>query len=222
MTTAETTKEKEIKTPDAEGKQAADASATESKRASAPKGDTRSKKPFRKNTRKPRKRRERPKPEFDHRVVDIRRVTRVVAGGRRFSFSVTLVAGDRKGRVGVGVGKAGDTALAIEKAMRDAKNKMVRVARTDTNSIAHEVEAKYASAVLKIFPTPGKGGLTAGSAVRIVLELAGIQDVGAKLMSRTKNSINIARASVEALKKLPQQKTIKKKESKADAQASKK
>jgi len=150
--------------------------------------------------RKPR--RARPAPEFDHKVADIRRVTRVVAGGRRFSFSVTLIAGDRKGRVGVGVGKAGDTALAIEKALRQAKKSMYAVPRTKTYSIPHEVEAKYASAHVIIFPAPGKGGLTAGSATRSVLELAGVKDVGAKLLSRTKNKLNIARATIKALKKL--------------------
>ncbi|MCI0619978.1 30S ribosomal protein S5 [Candidatus Wolfebacteria bacterium] len=157
---------------------------------------------MRRNTRR-RTPRERTRPEFEHKVIDVRRVTRVVAGGRRFSFSVTLVAGNRKGSVGVGIGKAGDTALAIEKAMRDAKRHMIQIPRTDTDSIPHEVGAKYASVQLKIFPAPGKGGLTAGSAVRIVLELAGIKAVGAKILSRTKNKVNIARAAILALKKLP-------------------
>lgn len=157
---------------------------------------------IRRNTRR-RPPRARTRPEFEHKVIDVRRVTRVVAGGRRFSFSVTLVAGNRKGSVGVGIGKAGDTALAIEKAMRDAKRHMITLPRTDTGSIAHEVGAKYASVVLRIFPAPGKGGLTAGSAVRTVLDLAGVRAVGAKILSRTKNKINIARATVLALKKLP-------------------
>lgn len=157
---------------------------------------------MRRNTRR-RSPRTRTRPEFDHKVIDVRRVTRVVAGGRRFSFSVTLVAGNRKGSVGVGVGKAGDTALAIEKAMRDAKRRMITLARTDGGSIAHEVGAKYASVLLRIFPAPGKGGLTAGSAVRSVLDLAGVTAVGAKILSRTKNKMNIARATILALRKLP-------------------
>ena len=93
---------------------------------------------------------ERPKPEFDQKMLEIRRVTRVVAGGRRFSFSVTLVAGDRKGRVGVGIGKAGDTALAIEKATRDAKKSMITIRMTDNNSIPHEVSAKYCNSSIYI------------------------------------------------------------------------
>lgn len=159
--------------------------------------------PRRKNVRRNKRdgRRERVRPEFDHRVIDIRRVARVVAGGRRFSFSVTLVAGDRNGRVGVGVAKAGDTAAAIDKAMRSAKKNMIVVARTHTNSIAHETEAKYASAIIHVFPAPARG-LVAGGAARSVLELGGIHDVGAKMLSRSKNNINNARATIKALLKL--------------------
>lgn len=170
-----------------------------------------SQRPLQRNTRRgPRRssRKERVRPEFDNKIIDIRRVTRVVAGGRRFSFSVSLVAGNRKGSVGVGIGKAGDTALAIEKATRDAKKNMISIVRTESQSIPYEVGAKYASVQLKIFPAPGKGGLTAGSAVRDVLELAGVKDVGAKLHSRTKNKINIARATVRALTKLPGTKRV--------------
>lgn len=144
---------------------------------------------------------DRVKPEFDHKIIDTRRVTRVVSGGRRFSFSITLVAGDRKGRVGVGVGKAGDTALAIEKAMRDAKKNMVTIKRTKHHSIAHTVDAKVGSSRLSIKPAPGRG-IVAGSAVRTVCELAGIKDVGAKIYSRSKNKLGIARAAVKALQEL--------------------
>jgi small subunit ribosomal protein S5 len=144
---------------------------------------------------------ERVKPEFDHKIIDTRRVTRVVSGGRRFSFSITLVAGDRKGRVGVGVGKAGDTALAIEKAMRDAKKNMISIKRTKENSVAHTVDAKVGSSRLTLKPAPGRG-IVAGSAVRTVCELAGIKDVGAKIYSRSKNKLGIARAAVKALEQL--------------------
>ncbi len=145
--------------------------------------------------------RERIRPEFDQKILDIRRVTRVVAGGRRFSFSVALVAGDRKGRVGVGTGKAGETALAIEKAMRSAKKAMIRVSMTKTGSIAHDVSAKYASARVVIRPAPERG-LIAGSAVRNVLELAGIKDVTSKILSGSKNRLNNAQATVKALQTL--------------------
>ena len=103
----------------------------------------------------------RAKPEFDQKILDIRRVTRVVAGGRRFSFSVALVAGDKKGSVGLGLGKAGDTALAINKAVRNAKKNMVRLNLTKTMSIPHELSAKFSSSEVVIIPNRGRG-LVAG------------------------------------------------------------
>ena len=124
-----------------------------------------------------------------------------MAGGRRFNFSVAIVIGDKKGRVGVGLGKAADTALAIEKATRDAKKHMITVRRTETGSIRHEVGAKYASSTVSVIPSPGRG-LVAGSAMRTVLELAGVNDVITKILSRTKNKLTIARATVEALSQL--------------------
>jgi small subunit ribosomal protein S5 len=142
--------------------------------------------------------------EFDSVTIDVRRVARVMAGGRRFNFSVAIVIGDKKGRVGVGLGKAADTALAIEKATRDAKKHMITVRRTDTGSIPHEVSAKYASSTVAIMPSSGRG-LVAGSAMRTVLELAGVSDVITKILSRTKNKLTIARATVAALKKLQAQ-----------------
>ena len=92
------------------------------------------------------------KPEFDQKILDIRRVTRVVAGGRRFSFSVALVAGDKKGRVGLGLGKAGDTALAINKALRNAKKNMVKLNLTKTMSIPHQLSAKFSSSQIVLMP----------------------------------------------------------------------
>jgi small subunit ribosomal protein S5 len=144
---------------------------------------------------------ERPKPEFDQKMIGIRRVARVMAGGRRFNFSVTLVAGDRKGRVGVGLGKAGDTTLAIDKAMNDAKRNMIKVPMNKEGSIAHEVSAKFGSSKVIIKPAKGRG-LVAGSAVRNVLDLAGVHAVNGKILSRSKNKLNIARAAIEALKQL--------------------
>lgn len=144
---------------------------------------------------------DRARQEFDQKIVSIRRVTRVMAGGRRFSFSVSMVIGDKKGRVGVGIGKAGDTQLAIEKSVRDAKKNMIKVVMNKDSHIPHDVHAKYASSEVMIMPAPGRG-LVAGSSVRTVLELAGVKDVTAKLLSRSKNKLNNARATVEALKQL--------------------
>jgi len=143
----------------------------------------------------------RAKPEFDQKIVDIRRVTRVSSGGRRFSFAVSIVAGDRRGKVGVGTGKGGDTAMAVEKALRNAKKNMIIVNQTKTGSIPHEVFAKVSSARLHMMPSPGKG-IVAGSSVRDVLDLGGLKDVTAKLRSGTKNKLNNARVAIEALKLL--------------------
>jgi len=161
------------------------------------------KKELRKNPRRSRRRGrgERKKPEFEQKLVSIRRVTRVMAGGRRFSFSVGLVAGDKKGRVGFGTGKAGDTTLAIEKAYRQAKKNMIKLNLNKTNSIAHEVQAKFGSSEVKVWPTPGRG-LTAGSSVRDVLALGGVTDVSAKILSRSKNHVNNVKATLKALSKL--------------------
>jgi len=165
-------------------------------------GDAGGDRVFRKNPRRRTSRRpQRERSEFDQKIVSIRRVTRVMAGGRRFSFSVALVAGNRKGKVGVGTGKAGDTSLAIEKAFRAAKKGAVQLVLTKDMSVPHEVEAKYASSVVQIRPAKGRG-LVAGSSVRDVLELAGVKDVSAKVLTRSKNKLNNARVAIKALTSL--------------------
>ncbi len=140
----------------------------------------------------------RPKPEFDQKIIDIRRVTRVVSGGRRFSFSVALAAGDKKGAVGLGLGKAGDTSLAINKALRNAKKNMVRVSLTKTMSIPHEIEGKFASSSIKLMPNKGRG-IVIGSVMHDIVKLAGIKDVTGKINSGSKNKLNNAKAMMVAL-----------------------
>jgi small subunit ribosomal protein S5 len=139
--------------------------------------------------------------EFEQVTIDARRVARVMAGGRRFNFSLVVVIGDKKGRVGVGLGKGVDTALAIDKAVRDAKKHLFTVPRTASGSIPHQVSMKYASSTVEIIPSEGRG-LVAGSAMRTVLDLAGVTDVVTKIHTRSKNKLTIARATVGALKKL--------------------
>ena len=160
--------------------------------------DNRAPREFRKNPRRAPRRESKVKPEFDQKIISIRRVARVVTGGRRFSFSVALVAGDRKGKVGLGLGKAVDTSIAIEKALRDAKKNAIVAHLTKTGSIAHEVHAKYSASQVVIMPAPERG-MIAGSSVRTVLELAGVKDVGAKIRTGSKNKINNARAAILAL-----------------------
>jgi small subunit ribosomal protein S5 len=144
---------------------------------------------------------DRPKPEFEQKMVSIRRVTRVVAGGRRMTFAVALAIGDKKGSIGLGTGKGGDTAIAITKALRQAKKNMFKIKTTKDMSILHEVSAKFSSAKLTIMPNRGKG-LVAGSTVRDMLVLSGIKNVTAKLHSGTKNKLNNARVAYKALYEL--------------------
>ena len=140
----------------------------------------------------------RPKPEFDQKIINIRRVTRVVAGGRRFSFSVALIAGDKKGAIGLGLGKAGDTALAINKAVRNAKKNMVRLKLTKTMSIPHELSAKFSSSSVRLLPNKGRG-LVAGSVIRDVIKISGMRDITGKIVSNSKNKLNNAKAVMAAL-----------------------
>jgi len=140
----------------------------------------------------------RPKPEFDQKILNIRRVTRVVAGGRRFSFSVALIAGDKKGSIGLGLGKAGDTSLAINKALRNAKKNMVKLKLTKTMSLPYEVKAKFGSAKVVLMPNKGRG-LVAGSVIRDIVKLAGVRDVTGKILGGTKNKLNNAKAVIDAL-----------------------
>ena len=161
------------------------------------------KRDFKKNTRRPGgpRREPRVKSEYDQKILNIRRVTRVASGGRRFNFSVAIAIGNRKGAVGVGTGKAGDTSLAIDKAVRDAKKNLIHVRSTKSFSIPHEVSCKYSSARIMLKPAPGRG-IIAGSAVRDILELAGMKDVNAKVLSPSKNKLNIAHATLRAIEML--------------------
>jgi len=170
---------------------------------------------FRKNKRRP-ARKERPRSEFDQKILSIRRVTRVAAGGRRFTFSVAIVVGDKKGQIGVGTGKAGDTSLAIDKAVRVAKKNAIKINTTTDMSIPHEVSAKYCSGRVKIMPASGRG-IIAGSAVRDIVNLAGLKDINAKILSGSKNKLNIAQATIKALQTLKKPRVSKKADTKAKA-----
>ncbi|MFA6339232.1 MAG: 30S ribosomal protein S5 [Candidatus Paceibacterota bacterium] len=136
--------------------------------------------------------------EYDQKILNIRRVARVAAGGRRFNFSVAIVIGNKKGLVGVGTGKASDTAAAIDKAVKNAKKNMINLNLTKNMSISHQVDAKYSSAIVTMMPARGKG-IIAGSAVRDVFDLGGVRDINAKILSGSKNKLNIARATIKAL-----------------------
>jgi small subunit ribosomal protein S5 len=141
------------------------------------------------------------KDEFQEQVLDLRRVTRVVAGGKRFRFRVTVAVGDGKGRVGVGVAKGSDVAQAVDKAKIAAKKEMIRVP-IKNGTIPHEVTAKFSAARVLLRPARKGNGLLAGGAVRTVLALAGVSDITAKCLGTTKNKLTNALATIEALKKI--------------------
>ena len=141
------------------------------------------------------------KPEFDQKILNIRRVTRVVAGGRRFSFSVAIIAGDKKGAVGLGLGKAGDTALAINKALRNAKKNMIKLNLTKSMSIPHELSAKFSSSQVVLRPNKGRG-LVAGSVIRDIVKISGMKDITGKILSNSKNKLNNAKAVIMALEQI--------------------
>ena len=128
------------------------------------------------------------------------RVTRVVKGGRRFSFRAAVVIGNRKGKVGFGVAKGSDVSNAIGKAVASAKKDMLVVKRTNT-SIAYDIKKKVGAAKVLLRPAKEGRGIVAGGAMRAVIELAGIKDIVAKSLG-TSNKINVARATLSALKEL--------------------
>ncbi len=151
---------------------------------------------------------ERPKPEFDQKILSIRRVTRVVAGGRRFSLSCAIAIGDKKGNIGIGTGKAIDTSLAINKAVRAARKNMITLKLTKEGSLPYDVSAKFGSAKVMIMPNRSKG-LVAGSAARDLLVLAGVKNVTSKVLSKSKNKLNNARAAFLALSSIATRKVEK-------------
>lgn len=184
--------------------QVSEANTTDNRRG----GFQRNQREFKKNRRAPR-RRDQQRSEFEQKILDIRRVTRVSSGGRRFSFAISMAVGDKKGRIGVGTGKGGDTSLAIEKAAKNAKKNLITIKTTSNMSIPHEVTAKYSSAQVMIMPTPGRG-IIAGSALRDLIELAGLKDINGKILSGSKNKLNIAQAVVKAFGQLNEPKFAKK------------
>jgi small subunit ribosomal protein S5 len=140
--------------------------------------------------------------EYAEKVLEVRRVTRVMAGGKRFSFRAAVVIGSRNGKVGLGVAKGLDFVSSVEKAKRQAEKTMVTIPLKDNRTIAFDVEAKYGAARVRVKPAAPGHGLIAGSACRTVLDLVGVKDVSAKIMGTTKNKIANAMATIEALKKL--------------------
>lgn len=147
------------------------------------------------------KKNESEKREYEQKLLDVARVVRVVAGGRRFRFRVVIVIGDKKGKVGVGVSKGQDVSLAVEKAVTNAKKNLIKVPFKN-NTIPHEVDAKFGTAKILLRPGVKGRGIVAGGAVRVICDLAGIENISGKILGKTKNKLNNARATIKALEKL--------------------
>ncbi len=139
----------------------------------------------------------RERPEYEQKLLELARVTRVVKGGRRFRFRALLVIGNRNGKAGVGIAKGADVSEAVRKAFNSAKKNMVQI-RRHNNTIACPAEAKVGSAKVMLKPARPGRGIVAGGAVRSVVELAGIRDIVSKSLGSS-NKLSLARATVKAL-----------------------
>ncbi len=145
------------------------------------------------------------KDNFESRLLDLKRVARMTAGGRRFKFRAVMVVGDGKGKLGLGMAKGLDASQAIEKATRAAKKNLMTIPIVN-ETIPYPVEAKYKAAKVVLKPQRKGRGLVAGGTVRIICSLAGIKNISSKILGRTNNKINNARAVINAFRKLKAQK----------------
>jgi len=149
---------------------------------------------------KGRRRMKREPKEFEQKILDLARVTRVTAGGKRLRFRACLVIGDKKGRVGVGLAKGADVALAVDKAFRQAKKNIVDIPMIE-ETLPHAINMKFGAAKVLLMPAPKGTGLKAGGAMRMLLELGGVPNASAKILG-SNNKINIANATMKALREL--------------------
>ena len=144
-----------------------------------------------------RREREEKRDEFEQRILEVARVTRVMAGGKRMNFRACVAIGDKKGNVGVGLGKGADVTMAVNKAVNQAKKKMVTVF-TVNDTIPHEVRKSIGAASIMFKPAARGKGVIAGGVVRVILELAGVKNITSKILG-TNNKINNARCTLAAL-----------------------
>lgn len=135
--------------------------------------------------------------EFDQKIIELARVSRVMAGGKRMRFRCCIVIGDRKGSVGSGVAKGADVTLAISKAVAEAKKHLIKIPLYE-DTIPHEIETKFGAARVLLKPAPRGTGIIAGGAVRSVLDLGGVPNVASKMLG-SKNKINNVHATIKAL-----------------------
>jgi len=145
--------------------------------------------------------------DFDQTIIDIARVTRVMAGGKRMRFRACVVIGDRKGKVGSAIAKGADVTLAVNKAVTKAKKNLIYVPIIN-DTIPHEISVKYKAAKILLKPAPKGTGIIAGGAVRMVLDLSGVSNIVAKILG-TNNKINNVQATLKALSMLKRVETKK-------------
>ncbi|MDY7014400.1 MAG: 30S ribosomal protein S5 [Cyanobacteriota bacterium] len=138
---------------------------------------------------------------FQERVIQIRRVSKVVKGGKKLSFRAIVVVGNEKGQVGVGVGKASDVIGAVRKGVADGKKQLIEISLTKASSITHPIQGAAGGAKVMMRPAAPGTGVIAGGAVRTVLELAGVKNILAKQLG-SNNPLNNARAAIDALETL--------------------
>lgn len=138
------------------------------------------------------------KKEFDELLLEVRRVTRVTTGGRRMSFRATILVGNKKGKIGLGISKGADVTIAVSKASREAYKNLTVVPLTKANTVPYETSTKYKACFVKLLPAKAGTGLKAGSSVRAVLELAGYENMLSKIVG-SNNKLNNALATIKAL-----------------------
>ena len=144
---------------------------------------------------------EKPKDEFESKLLDLARIAHTRAGGRKMRFRAVIITGNKRGKIGLGIAKGGDVQLAIEKATRLSRKYLIEVPLTE-GTIPHEVMAKVGAAKVLLKPQRAGRGLVAGGTVRVVCTLVGIKNITSKILGHTGSKINNARATMEALKKL--------------------
>ncbi len=211
-TTEEKTANKAVETPTEEKAVKGEAKSSPSSRRTDSRQSNQSggsRKGRRRNTRRKRE----PK-EFEESIINIDRVTRVTKGGRQMRFRVSVVIGNKKGKVGFGIGKSSEVMLGVSKAVAKAKNNLITVPIFE-DSLPHEIVGKFKASTVLLFPAPEGKGIIAGGAVRKILELAGIKNVLSK-MHGSRNRINTTYATINALASMQNRAPIKKKDVEGD------
>ncbi len=151
---------------------------------------------FRKNNKE-----QKPRDDFESKLLDLARVAHTRAGGRKIGFRAVVICGNKKGKIGIGTAKGKDVALAVEKATRIAKKNLIEVPIVE-DTIPYEVDAKFGAAKILLRPQRKGRGLVTGGTVRVICSLVGIKNISSKILGKTGNKLNNARATIKALKKL--------------------